>query len=145
MSKNILGMPAGKVDIQAELLAGLLALQRGRRDEIASSLRLIDSAAVTGCCSLPHFINLVSARMHEATGDPRGALAAVRRGRWLFPPEYLSTYLREEGRLATLTGDREGAISAYRHYLRLRSDPEPAIKPQVAAVRAELAKLERGR
>ena len=55
---------------------------------------------------------------------------------------YLAAQLREEGRLAALTGDREGAIRAYRHYLALRNDPEPAVAAQVAAVRAELRRLE---
>lgn len=139
------GLLLGGIDVQTEIFAGLLALHRNRADDVASALRLIDSAAVTGCCSMPNFINLISARLHEGMGDPHGALAAVRRGRWFHPPMFLSTYLREEGRLAALTGDREGAISAYRHYLRLRSDPEPSLRPQVAAVREELARLERQR
>jgi hypothetical protein len=37
---------------------------------------------------------------------------------------------------------REGAIRAYRHYLALRTDPEPPVAAQVAAVRAELRRLE---
>jgi hypothetical protein len=49
--------------------------------------------------------------------------------------------LREEGRLAALLGDREGAIKAYSHYLALRYNPEPAVKPEVDRVRAELAQL----
>ena len=44
-------------------------------------------------------------------------------------------------RLAALVGDRDGAIRAYRHYLVLREHPEPALEPQVAEVRKELAKL----
>ncbi len=40
-----------------------------------------------------------------------------------------------------LTGDREGAIRAYRHYLELRSDPEQALQPEVERVREQLAKL----
>jgi hypothetical protein len=58
-------------------------------------------------------------------------------------PWYLSTFLREEGRLSELTGDNAGAIRAYRHYLALRSDAEPAVKPEVDAVRARLARLDR--
>jgi hypothetical protein len=56
-------------------------------------------------------------------------------------PRYLATFLREEGRLAALTGDTVGAIAAYRHYLGLRSDPEPAVRPEVEQVRSELAAL----
>jgi hypothetical protein len=56
-------------------------------------------------------------------------------------PPFWTTTLRQEGRLADLAGDRPGAIEAYRRYLALRPDPEPAIKPQVEQVRAELARL----
>ena len=49
--------------------------------------------------------------------------------------------MREEGRLAALTGDRERAIEAYSHYLNLRSDPELEVLPEVQAVRNELARL----
>jgi hypothetical protein len=86
------------------------------------------------------FANLVNARLLEASGDVRSALAAVRRRRhgW---PKYLSTYLREEGRLAALAGDTAGAITAYQNYLRLRSDPEPELKPQAERVREELTVL----
>jgi hypothetical protein len=38
----------------------------------------------------------------------------------MLPTWYLSTFLREEGRLAALTGDTAGAIRAYQHYLALR-------------------------
>ena len=35
-----------------------------------------------------------------------------------------------------------GAVAAYRHYLALLSNPEPALRRRVEAVRAELAKLQ---
>jgi hypothetical protein len=54
---------------------------------------------------------------------------------------FLSSYLREEGRLAELNGDRKGAVRAYRHHLRLRSDPEPVVLPEVQRVQEELEKL----
>ncbi len=86
--------------------------------------------------------NLVIARLRGARGDHAGALVAVRRRLYGgFFPRYLSTYLREEGRLAVLTGDRASAIRAYGHYLALRSDPEPQLKPDVERVQAELARL----
>jgi DNA-binding SARP family transcriptional activator len=89
--------------------------------------------------------NLILARLHEVRGDRAGALAAVRRRgySWLMTP-YLSTFFREEGRLAALTGDRTGAIRAYQRYLTLRSDPEPELRGQVDGVRAELRALQRG-
>ena len=87
--------------------------------------------------------DLVLSRLHEARGDLVAALAAVRRRQ--YPPywglDYLSTFLRDEARLAALTGDREGAINAYQHYLALRSDPEPLLQADANAARAELARL----
>ena len=50
---------------------------------------------------------------------------------WSFP--HYVKYLREEGRLAALTGDRQGAIRAYRHYLALRGDAEPGATAGSAA------------
>jgi serine/threonine-protein kinase len=88
------------------------------------------------------FVNLEVARLRERQGDNRAALAAVRRRPYgVNLTDYLAPHLREEGRLAALTGDRTGAIAAYRHYLALRSNPEPALRPAVQAERAELAKL----
>jgi hypothetical protein len=51
--------------------------------------------------------------------------------------------LRDEGRLAALVGDRDGAIRAYRLFTALRATAEPTIQPEVRAVRAELVRLER--
>ncbi|HYD54423.1 MAG TPA: hypothetical protein VEA99_17430, partial [Gemmatimonadaceae bacterium] len=86
---------------------------------------------------------VVSARMHEALGDHAAALRAIRRKReWLGNSPYLAIQLREEGRIATLAGDREAAMRAYQHYLRLRINAEPRLRPQVDAVRRELARLE---
>jgi hypothetical protein len=115
------------------------------RSDRSLALQRLDSIAMLGCCTLPHFINFGSARVHERAGNVSGALAAIRRGRWLFPPEYLASYLREEGRLASLSGDREGAIRAYRHYLLLRADPEAVLRPQADSIRRALAKLEASR
>jgi hypothetical protein len=86
--------------------------------------------------------NLVAARLHEEAGDTAGALAAVRR-RLIgiaFYPHYVR-YRREEGRLAALQGDTASAIRAYRHYLALRSAPEPRLRAQADTVRSELAAL----
>ena len=69
-----------------------------------------------------------------------GGPAAGRR-QWFFP--HYVKYLREEGRLAALTGDRQGAIRAYRHYLALRGDAEPGLQPEVRRVREELEAVER--
>jgi serine/threonine-protein kinase len=85
--------------------------------------------------------NLVLARLHEERGDLVSALRAVRRRPGYSPNAAPSFALREEGRLAALVGDTAGAIRAYSHYLALRYNPEPSIKPEVDRVRAELARL----
>jgi tetratricopeptide (TPR) repeat protein len=91
------------------------------------------------------FANLEVARLRERQDDLRAALAAVRRRPYAYHlTDYLAAHLREEGRLAAMTGDRAGAVRAYRHYLALRSDPEPALRPAADTVRAELARLVRG-
>ena len=88
------------------------------------------------------FANLEVARLRERQGNPRAALGAVRRRSYSYHlTDYLAAHLREEGRLAALTGDTAGGIRAYRHYLALRSDPEPALRPAVEAVRAEVVRL----
>jgi hypothetical protein len=133
----------------ALLLQAQLAARQNSR-EATGLLARLDSALVNP--TPPEFAgpgnhftieaNLVAARLHEEAGDLPGALAAVRRrliGLASYPA-YVR-YLREEGRLAALVGDRPGAIRAYRHYLALRSDPEPRLRLEAEQVRAELDAL----
>jgi serine/threonine-protein kinase len=88
------------------------------------------------------FANLEVARLRERQGNLRAALSAVRRRPYSYHlTDYLAPHLREEGRLAALTGDTAGAVRAYTHYLALRSDPEPPLRPEAETIRAELAKL----
>jgi hypothetical protein len=54
---------------------------------------------------------------------------------------YLPRYLEEEAKLAAATGDRAGAIRAYRHYLTLMAEPDSAYLPAVREARAQVAKL----
>jgi hypothetical protein len=127
----------------AILLDAMLSAAEKRPDAKAALGRL-DSVMATGP---PYRMydqawNLVVARLKEARGDRAGALAAARRRLYMLAePMYLSTYLREEGRLAAMTGDRAGAIRAYQHYLALRASPEPRLRPQAEQVRADLAQL----
>jgi len=92
--------------------------------------------------------NLVLARMLLQFGDSAAALAASRRriyhGDWQIGghADLLLDFLREEGRLAAMTGDRAGAIRAYQHYLALREDPDYAPwRQERDEVRRELAAL----
>ena len=84
---------------------------------------------------------LVLARLRETQGDIPGALAAITRVPANQPPLYLSTYLLEEGRLATVAGDHARAAGAYEQYLALRFNPEPEIAAEVQWVRGEFARL----
>lgn len=120
-------------------------LLRAQGRPYAAPLARLDSLLVRASTSRVLLLtvgNLVAARLYEARGDlPRALERVRRRSGW---ETFLSTQLREEGRLAALAGDREGAIRAYRHYLALRSDPEPALRADAARVRAELTRLDRG-
>jgi serine/threonine-protein kinase len=109
-------------------------------------LRALDSTmrlgpAVTNDVEI--FANLVVARLYEALGDPRAALSAVRRRpfQWAYGPIFLTSFLRQELRLAMLVGDTLGALRAGRHYLSLRTRPDPHLQNTVSQVRAEVASL----
>jgi hypothetical protein len=133
--------PPGIPALCADMLEAWLAADTGRADAAAlvhrldGELRQVPPPWTDGD-------NLTVARLLEKVGDVPGALAAVRRRRFDTVPVFLSTYLREEGRLAALAGDTAGAIAAYRRYLIMQDDPEPAVRPKVQAARAELARLE---
>ena len=89
------------------------------------------------------FAPIEIARMRERLGDVPAAVAVIRRHAYSYHlSDYLAVKLREEGRLAALTGDRAGAVRAYRHYLALRSNAEPSLRPKIDSVRAELARLD---
>jgi eukaryotic-like serine/threonine-protein kinase len=123
------------------LLAAHLYAARGSSTS-AEATRRLDSLARSGA-QITLGVNLSAATLNESNRDYAKALAAVRRrGRWpLMPYTYMSTFVREEGRLAALTGDTAGAIRAYRHYLALRSDPEPSRRADADSARAALQRL----
>jgi serine/threonine-protein kinase len=85
----------------------------------------------------------VLARLWERAGEPTRALRALRRRRF-DDAAHLGVTLREEGRLAEATGDTAAARRAYRHYLALRADPEPALRAERDAVRAAITRLAGG-
>lgn len=68
------------------------------------------------------YVNLVVAQLHEARGDLPAALAALRRrpNDHVWGNVYLSSYLREEARVAAALGEQQVALKAQRHYLALR-------------------------
>jgi TolB-like protein len=76
----------------------------------------------------------------EMDGDLARALAVTRRiGH---NPFLLAAKLAQEGRLAERTGDRAGAEQAYRHFLLLRTDPEPGRQAEsVEEARRALVRL----
>jgi tetratricopeptide (TPR) repeat protein len=86
-------------------------------------------------------------RAYAALGRTALALEALRRRPYatMEANNYLAPSLRLEGRLAAQLGDTAGAVRAYRHYLVLRSDPDPEVRPIVDAVRTELQRLSRSR
>ena len=102
------------------------------------ALARLDSVLVTG----PYvfggaFGNLVLARLLNARGEHVAALRAVRRRPydWDTGPLYLTSYLREEGHLGTITGDTAAARRAWDRYLALRQGAEPAYLASTDAVR----------
>jgi serine/threonine-protein kinase len=123
------------------VLEAQLAAAEHRPDAEAAFNRL-DSLFLAGG-GRPEWVIEV-ARWREADGDVAAALRTSRQCRQYAQFQNLSYCLREEGRLATLAGDRTGAIEAYRHYLELRFNPEPSVRPEVDRVRAMLARLVSG-
>jgi serine/threonine-protein kinase len=133
-------IPAGQ-KINADITDMLIATSQRRND--APSLRaLVDTESRGGCCGGVHpSIYLLLASAYELSGNESAALSTLRRGKWVVG--FLPTILREEGRLAARAGDRDGAIRAYQHYLALRSDPEPVLRPQRDSIHAVLESLKR--
>jgi len=138
---------SGYVGVCAALLDAEIAAGQHHPDA-ARRLQRLDSLMQTGPQATTWILsaaNLTVARLQEENGNLAAALAATRRRFDTFVPKRmlvaLSTQLREEGRLSALTGDREGAIRAYRSYLALRSDPEPSVSGEVGRIRTELNRL----
>ncbi|MBW8839089.1 MAG: hypothetical protein JF602_04425, partial [Gemmatimonadetes bacterium] len=127
------------------MLLDAIASRRAGRPDAPIALTRLDSLLKTGPGGFVQDAgNLIVARLKEDQGDVRGALAAVRRREtFLTRPLYLSTFLREQGRLAALAGENDEAIEAYRHYVTLRAASEPPLRSEVDYVRDELGKLEK--
>jgi serine/threonine-protein kinase len=138
---------AARMQACAALLQALLSSAE-KRPDVLRVLDRLDSLHMAGLPDLRNedvwFCagNLVAARLRAAHGDLEGALAAIRRrGEPGDQKILLSSYLREEGRLALLAGDTTAAIRAYQHFLALRSHPEPQLVDDAARVRSEVHRL----
>lgn len=126
-----------------------------RRPDALARLEELDSVLLTGPTyggwltnagtfgGFEPVANLIAARLWHERGETARALATVRRRVVGVDPRavYVSQ-IRDEARYAALVGDRDGAIRAYHHYLALRTDPEPAVRPKVNEVSAELYALQ---
>ncbi len=118
-----------------------------RRDDASDAARArLERTVAAGPGGLIQEIgNLVVARLHEERGDLAAARAAlIRREYFLGRTVLLSSYVREQARLAEMAGDRAAAAEAYRHYLALRSNPEPHLRGDIAWAREGLRRVERG-
>ncbi len=106
------------------------ARQSGQRME---KLEMLDSV-LQRAANMPMAMwgQLVAAQLWERSGQPERALAAVRRRNASVLGVAWISLVREEARLAAITGDTSGAIRAYRQYLALNNDAEPTrrVKPR---------------
>ena len=131
----------------AEIIEATLAVVTRRPDAMQRVSRL-DSLMLSGPAvgDASTYAHIAVARLYERLGAPERALASVRRRRYMAGwPRYLATARLEEGRLAARLGQDDRALAVLRNYLALREDPEAPVQPLVSAVRAEVARLERGR
>lgn len=131
----------------AVLLDAMLAVSERQPDAIRFVERA-DSALRAGPVGdeMRAYATLALTRLYRALGEREAALEAVRRRPYMRGwPAYLSSYLREEGRLATQEGERAAAARAYEQYLALRSAPDAELASQVDSVKGELARVNRRR
>ncbi len=118
----------------------------GAREKVATADSVARELVEEICCSTDRVgdINIQLARLWEREGDLPAAMRALARRSAMFRigPMYMSTFIREEGRIAALMGDTATAIRAYRHYLAFRRQAQPSMRPGVDSIRATLALLE---
>ena len=123
-----------------------LGLARGDRTT-PRLLHDFDSLLATVRAASAPYVSLANinlARLQEASGDLVSALRAARRHEYHWLPGGtmgLSTFLLRQGQLAARLGDTASALRAYRHYLVLRSNPDPELVPQRDSVRGALLRL----
>ncbi|HSM34941.1 MAG TPA: hypothetical protein VK837_00975 [Longimicrobiales bacterium] len=123
-------------------LTRLEALAGGPGDDEA--VARLDSLARQGIGDyhLVALTALTAARVYSTRGDVEQALDMARSGAYTWSSgHYIAPTLLLRARLAARLDRRDEAIRAYRHYLDLRHDPEPAVLPQVEQARNELSRL----
>lgn len=129
----------------AAIIGALVAIEMGTDASVEDAVGRLDRAHATGLASDPKLrdaATLVLARGFERLGELERALDATHRRVIEVPSIYFrSTQLREEGRIAAALGRTDEAVEAYRHYVALRPDPEPAAVPFVEQVEEALARL----
>jgi hypothetical protein len=86
---------------------------------------------------------VILARVWEAQGNRRRALAALRMHPFALAPFGVAFRLREEGRLAAALGQTGRAIEAYRLYLLMHQDAEPPYDAERDSVRVVMMRLVR--
>jgi DNA-binding SARP family transcriptional activator len=127
----------------ATLLETVMAVKVRKAGE-ESALSALDSMNLMGSWILPQG-NLVLARLWASRGNLDSALAVVRRRPYHWREvQYLTSFLREEGRMAVAVGELDVAVRAYEHYLALRGDPDHSVVAEVEEVQRELTQLRGG-
>jgi hypothetical protein len=124
----------------------LLHVVRGTdRATLAPAVAQLDSLLAAGLDGNPWLrdaTSLVLAAGYERLGDLEHALDAIRRRTIGVPgARFMSTQLREEGRLAAALGRFDESRRAYAHYLALRASPERDVAPLVERVREEMNRV----
>lgn len=125
-------------------LRELLIAQARSESRAAQLLAALDSARLADQAGDNPWLSVCLARLYELRGEPQKALVVLGQRTWTDVPglSSLAEILAAEGRLAVQIGDTARAERAWRHYLAVRADPDPDVRPRVEAVRAALSRLE---
>jgi serine/threonine protein kinase/tetratricopeptide (TPR) repeat protein len=134
---------------ELDALEALDAHDTAKAERLAKAFPSADSMrALKSPLGLPRWI--ARAKVYEALGDPRSALAAysVLDPKQLSPmgqadpswPLYVRSFLWR-GQLFEQVNDRTAAVSAYRQFLALWADADASLEPQREQARAALRRL----
>jgi tetratricopeptide (TPR) repeat protein len=142
------GLPGSVLAVCAELLDALRAVPGPFRKAALDRLdALLVEGPFTGFVDFgqPYWANLALAQLYDESGDLEAALAAARRRMYFLGHQpYMPAFFLAEARLNARLGQDDDAITAYRRYLNLRSDPEPSRRVETEAVQTELEALAGG-